>query len=478
MRKNYERRIIMSNSPLEKKKFNLPHIYAILFGIIVLCTILTWIIPAGNFDRVENEAGNMVAVAGTWHEVEATPVGFFKMFQCIYEGAGDAAGIAMFVFFAFASVSFITKSGAFDGLVVFLMKIFKGNSSVIVIPIFMALFGLGSSTVGMFEEWLAFIPIFAAIFIGLGYDAIVGLAVVALGAGMGFSGATLNPFTVGVAQGIAEVPYMSGVGYRIICHIVMLIVASFFVIRYALKVKKDPTKSLVYGDDFSAILSDDTSVENREFGPKQVLVLIDLLVAIIVVVWGVKTKGWYFTELAAVFMIMGIVAAIIMREGPSKIGEQFATGFQEAAMASMMICIARAVLMVLNEGNICDTIVYGLALPLSHLPAWLCGIAMLIMQTLLNFFIPSGSGQAAVSMPIMAPMADLLGVTRDTAVLAYQFGDGLSNIVWPTAFAAVMSGLACVKLEKWWKFIFPVFFAIVGVQAVLIVIATLTGFGA
>ena len=414
----------------------------------------------------------MVAVAGTWHEVEATPVGLFKMFQCIYDGACDAAGIALFVFIAFASVSFITKSGAFDGLVVFLLKIFKGNSSLIVIPIFMALFGLGSSTVGMFEEWLAFIPIFAAIFIGLGYDAIVGLAVVALGAGMGFSGATLNPFTVGVAQGIAEVPYMSGVGFRLICHIVMLVVASFFVMRYAAKVKKDPTASLVYGDDFSAILAGDGNVEDREFGIKQVLVLLDLLAGIAVVVWGVKVNGWYFTELSAVFMIMGIIAAIIMRYSPNQIGEQFAEGFKDAAMAAMMICIARAVLMVLNAGNISDTIVYGLSLPLTHLPAWLCGIAMLIIQTLLNFFIPSGSGQAAVSMPIMAPMADLLGVTRDTAVLAYQFGDGLSNIVWPTAFAAVMSGLACVKLEKWWKFIFPIFFAIIITQAVLMVIAS------
>ena len=469
----------MSNSPLEKKKkFNLPHIYVILFAIIVLCTILTWIIPAGNFDRVENEAGRMVAVAGTWHEVDATPVGLFKMFQCIYDGACDAAGIAIFVFIAFASVSFITKSGAFDGLVVFLLKIFKGNSSLIVIPIFMALFGLGSSTVGMFEEWLAFIPIFAAIFIGLGYDAIVGLAVVALGAGMGFSGATLNPFTVGVAQGIAEVPYMSGVGFRLICHIVMLVVASFFVMRYAAKVKKDPTASLVYGDDFSAILAGDGNVEDREFGIKQVLVLLDLLAGIAVVVWGVKVNGWYFTELSAVFMIMGIIAAIIMRYSPNQIGEQFAEGFKDAAMASMMICIARAVLMVLTAGNISDTIVYGLSLPLTHLPAWLCGIAMLIIQTLLNFFIPSGSGQAAVSMPIMAPMADLLGVTRDTAVLAYQFGDGLSNIVWPTAFAAVMSGLACVKLEKWWKFIFPIFIAIIITQAVLLVIASFIGFGA
>ncbi|MDD6042934.1 MAG: AbgT family transporter [Eubacteriaceae bacterium] len=467
----------MSNGPkIEgKKKFNLPHIYVILFGIIVLCTILTWIVPAGNFDRIENEAGRMVVVAGTWHAVDATPVGPFKMFMCIFDGACDAASIAMFVFIAFASVSFVTKSGAFDGLVVALMKVFKGNSSLIVIPIFMALFGLGSSTVGMFEEWLAFIPIFAAIFIGLGYDAIVGLAVVALGAGMGFSGATLNPFTVGVAQGIAEVDYMHGVGFRILCHVAMLAVAAAFVMVYAAKVKKDPTKSLVYGDDFSAILSGDGDVTEREFGTRQILVLIDLLIAIAVVVWGVKTKGWYFSELSAVFMIMGIVAAIIMGSGLNAIGEQFAEGFKEAAMASMMICIARGVLMVLNAGNVVDTIVYGLSLPLSHLPVWLSAIAMLIMQTILNFFIPSGSGQAAVSMPIMAPMADLLGLSRDTAVLAYQFGDGLSNIVWPTAFAAVMSGLACVKLSKWWRFIFPVFIAIIGVQAILMVIAVATG---
>ena len=200
--------------------------------------------------------------------------------------------------------------------------------------------------------------------------------------------------------------------------------------------------------------------------------------AIIVIVWGVKTLGWYFAEISAVLLVMGIIAAIIMRDSLDEIGQTFAVGFQDACTSAMMIGIARATLIVLQEGNIIDTVVYGLSLPLSHLPVWLCAIAMLIMQTILNFFIPSGSGQAAVSMPIMAPMADLLGITRDTAVLAYQFGDGLSNIVWPTAFAAIMAGLAGVKLEKWWKFIFPVFFALIGVQAVMLIIAVATGFGA
>ena len=470
----------MSNGPKldEKKKFHLPHIFIILFFIVLLCAILTWIIPAGEFDRIENESGRMVVVPGTWHEVDASPVGPFTFFQAFFNGMVNAGEIVFFVFIAFASVSFIIKSGAFDGLVVVLMKVFKGKSSVIIIPIFMALFGLGSSTVGMFEEWVPFIPIFAAIFIGIGYDAVVGLAVVALGAGMGYSGAVMNPFTVGVAQGIAEVDYMSGAGFRILCHIAMITVGAGLTMRYALKVKADPTKSLVYGDDFSALATGNVDGQEKEFGLKQKLVLIDLLAAIIIIVVGVKVKGWYFAEISAVLLIMGIIAAIIMRESLDEIGNSFAKGFQEACTSAMMIGIARATLIVLQAGNIIDTVVYGLSLPLSHLPSWLSGIAMLIMQTILNFFIPSGSGQAAVSMPIMAPMADLLGLTRDTAVLAYQFGDGLSNIVWPTAFAAIMAGLAGVKLEKWWKFIFPVFFALIGVQAIMMIIAVMTGFGA
>lgn len=468
----------MSSGPKieEKKKFSVPHVFVLLFAIIVICTILTWIIPAGQFDRMENESGRMVAVAGTWHEVEATPVGIFQMFKAVYDGMLNAADISMLIFLTFASTTFVIKSGAFDGLVVFLMRVFKGNSSIIIIPIFMALFGLGSSTVGMFEEWLPFIPVFASIFIGIGFDAIVGLAVVALGAGIGYSGAFMNPFTVGVAQGIAEVEYMNGSGYRILCHLVMLAVGSAMVMRYALKIKKDPTKSLVYGLDFSG-LGAHNDVENKEFGIRQALVLVDLLACIIILVWKVKTVGWYFAEISTLFLIMGIIAAIIMGFKPSEIGQTIAEGFAAAAMPALIVGLARGILIVLQAGNIIDTVVYGLSIPLEAFPAWLTGVAMLIMQTILNFFIPSGSGQAATSMPIMAPLADLLGVNRDVAVLAFQFGDGLSNSIWPTAYAAVMAGLAGIKLDKWWKFVFPIFGALVLTQAVLLVIAVATGFG-
>lgn len=468
----------MSDTPLnQKKKFALPHIYVLLFGLIVLCTILTWVLPAGEFERVVNESGRTVAVAGTYHVVEQTPVGPFQMFQLIYQGFLNAGEVLFFVFISYASINIMISSGAFNGLVAFLLRIFKGNARVAIIPIFITLVGAASSTIGLFEEWFPFIPVFVGIAVAMGYDAVVGLAIVALGAGMGYSGAAMNPFTVGVAQGIAEIPFMSGAGFRVICHAVMIVVGSILTIRYALKVQADPTKSYVYGDTVSQNMSEE-ELKNSRFGVREALVLCILFAGIIVVIYGCNTYGWYFQELSAVFMIMGLLSAIVMGWGPNVIGEKFADGFSNVAMACMMIGLARGILMVLQAGTIIDTVVYYFSLPLSAFPAWLCGVAMLVMQTFLNFLIPSGSGQAATSMPIMAPLADLLGVTRDTAVLAYQFGDGLSNIVWPTAMAPIMAGLAGVKVEKWWKFVVPVFLCLLVTQAVLMVIAVVTGFGA
>ena len=468
----------MSNGErLGKKKFQLPHIFIILFCIVVLATILTWIIPAGEFDMEVNENGRSVAIAGTYHHVESNPVGIFNMFTKIYSGMLSAADITMLVFITFSSVTFITRSGAFDGLVSWLLKVFKGNSSLALIPIFLIIFGAGSSTVGMFEEWLPFIPVFAVVFIGLGYDAIVGLAVVALGAGIGFSGAAMNPFTVAVAQSIADVPYMSGAGYRVICHVVMIIIASIMLISYAKKVKADPTKSLVYGQDFSALMSGQNP-EEVEFTTRHKLIILDLVVTLLVMVYGVIKFGWWYEQITALFVIMAIIAAIIMRYSLNEIGNIYAEGFKDATTAALMIGLARAIKLVLEEGCIIHSIVYGLSIPLEHLPVWLSAVAMLVVQTLLNFFVPSGSGQAALSMPIMAPLADVIGMTRDTAVLAFQFGDGLSNIVWPTAYAAVMSGLANVSIDKWWKLVLKIFGVLVIAQAILLIIAVLIGFGA
>lgn len=459
----------------KKKKFIMPHIYVLLVGIIAICAIASWVLPAGEFDRVANEAGNMIVVPGTYHFVENTPVGPFEMLQSIYVGMIDAGSVVFFVFISYASIGLIISSGAFNGLVAGLLKVLKGKTRVIIIPIFLTIIGAASSTIGLFEEMLPFIPIFIGISIAMGYDALVGLAIVAVGIGMGYSGAFMNPFTVGMAQSIAEVPIMSGIGYRLFCHAAMITVASVFIIRYALKVQADPTKSILYGEPHGKLELDTDSIENHPFGLREKMVLVTLVVGIGIIVYGTKVFGWYFEELSAIFLIMGLVSAALMGWSPNVIAKKFETSFADIAMACLMIGIARGILIVLQKGNIIDTVVYGMSIPLSFLPRWLAGEAMLLVQTLLNFLVPSGSGQAVTSMPIMAPLADLLGMSRQIAVLAFQFGDGLSNILWPTAFAPVICGIAGIKVEKWWKFFVPLFLCLLLTQGILIAIAITIG---
>lgn len=458
----------------QKSRFVLPHIYVLLFCVIAVCAVLTWILPAGEFDRVTNATGQKLVVPGTFHLVKGNPVGVFAMFKCIYDGLCDAAPVTMFTFVAYAFIGLIIGTGAFDGLVAGLLKVFKGKTKVAIIPIFITLIGFASSTIGVFEETFPFIPIFVGISIALGYDAIVGMAIVSLAAAIGYSGAFMNPFTVGTAQSIAGLPIMSGAGYRIFCHICMIVVASVYTIRYALKIEKDPTQSLVYGDpnDFAINRAD---VEQHRFGVREKLVLLILAVGIGVLVYGTKTYGWYFKELSALFMIMGLLSAVIIGWSPNEIARRLTKSFEDIAMACMMIGFARGVLMVMQQGKVIDTFVYGLSLPLASMPRVLSAECMLLVQTLLNFLIPSGSGQAVVSMPIMAPLADLLHLPRQLAVLCFQYGDGLSNILWPTAFAPVCSAIAGVKVDKWWKWFVPLFLLLLLTQMATVALALAIG---
>ena len=457
----------------KKRKFKLPHIFVLLTGIIIVCAILTWILPAGEFDRQTNAAGTEVVVPGTYHTVDASPVGPFETLKSLYNGMLNGGGVIFFVFIAYAVIGLIISTGAFNGLVSGLLKILKGKARAVIIPIFILVLGCISSTIGVFEEAFPFIPIFVGIAIAMGYDALVGLGIVALGVGLGYSGAIMNPFTVGMAQDIAGIPQMSGIGFRIICHVVMIIVASTLLIRYALKIQADPTKSYVYGDDFSHMEMDPQGIEHHSFGIREKAVLAVLALGVVVIVWGVKTKGWYFEDLSAVFLLMGIVSSFIMGWGPDTIAQKMAASFTDIAVACMIIGFSRGILVVLQSGHIIDTIVYGISIPLGKFPAWIASELMLVVQTLLNFLIPSGSGQAVTSMPIMAPLADLIGVSRQVAVLAFQFGDGLSNIIWPTAMAPIMCGIAGIKIEKWWKLIVPIFLALIVTQGVLIAVATI-----
>lgn len=459
----------------EKKKFELPHIYVLLSAIIIVCTILTWILPTGEFLRKANEAGIEVAVPGTYHLVDRSPVGFFAMVQSFYKGMVDAGPVIFFVFVSFSSIGLILETGAINGLIANILRNSKDKTQIMIIPIFITLIGVASSTIGVFEEMMPFIPVFAGICVAMGYDAIVGMSIVALGTAIGYSGAIVNPFTVGMAQNIAGLPQLSGAWYRIICHITLIIVASIYTMRYARRIKNDPRASFAYGDSNKHELDNEELMSYR-FGIREKLVLLILAAGIATIVYGSYNYGWYFNETNAVFLLMGISSALVMGWNFTKIAENISKSFTDVAMACMMIGIARGILIVLKDGNIIDTIVYGLSIPLSHLPKVLMGPAMLIFQTVLNFFIPSGSGQAVTSMPIMAPLADLLGISRQISVLAFQFGDGFSNIVWPTAFAPIVCGIAGVKLEKWWKFILPLFGLILVAQSILLMIAIIINY--
>ena len=267
-----------------KKKFSMPHTYALLFGVIVICTILTWILPAGEFERVVTDTGRSVVVPGTFTVIESTPVGPFAMMQSMYAGIKDAASIIALVFLCCAGFGIVIGSGAVTAGINALIKKMGSKAKIAIIPIFMIILGAASSTFGMFEDTFPFIPLMAILAINMGYDAIVGVAIVALGIGMGYSGAALNPFTVGIAQTIAEVPLMSGIGFRLLCHLAMIVVASVYTIRYALKIEKDPSKSLLYGEDFSDLLAE--APEEMEFGARQKIILVMFVAGIVLFAYG------------------------------------------------------------------------------------------------------------------------------------------------------------------------------------------------
>jgi uncharacterized ion transporter superfamily protein YfcC len=241
-------------------------------------------------------------------------------------------------------------------------------------------------------------------------------------------------------------------------------------------IQKNPEKSLVYGDDFKEFTFDPSILDKQKFGIREKLVILTFIGGIVAVVLGSFYKGWYFEELAAVFILMGVISGFIMGWGPSNIARRASASFGDIATAAMMVGFARAILVVMRQGNIIDTVVYYLSLPLNYLPRWIVVEAMLVFQTLLNFLIPSGSGQASTSMPLMAPLSDILGINRQIAVLAFQFGDALTNILWPTAFMTVICGVAKIRVDKWLKWFLPLFGWLFLTQGVLLAIAMMINY--
>ena len=465
----------------KKKKFTVPHVYILLLLMILIFSLLSYIVPAGTYDMmtiVDNpETGHEREVVNpdSFSYVESTPVTLLQFLTAVPRGLQETAQIIFFIFIVGGAMAVVNETKAIEAGMGRLIKNLKSKSWII-IPVAMFFFSICGSVFGMAEETLPFIPIFVGLMIAAGYDSITGTAVVFCGAGAGFAGAFINPFTIQVAQGIAQVEILSGMGFRIVMYICMLILTVAFVLRYASKVKKDPTLSLMHEDDIKR--EDVVDLEALpEFDGRRKAILIVFVIAIIFLVYAVVTWGWYMDEIAALLFVMSWIVALIDKNlGFNSYAETLGKGMADVAGGALVVGFARGILVVMTDGNILHTILHSCAGFLEKLPSMVSAVGMYIFQCLLNFIVPSGSGQAAVSMPIMAPLSDLVGVTRQTACIAFQLGDGISNIFTPTS-GYFMAGLALAKIPwaKWAKWILP----LIGLQyllgAVFVVVAQVIG---
>ncbi|MEX0966082.1 MAG: TIGR00366 family protein [Bacteroidia bacterium] len=442
--------------------FKLPDALVIVAAILLLFIGLTWIIPAGDYDRQEVD-GRQIVVPGSFHYVEASPQSPLEFFVAPLKGLVAAAHIIAFVFLIGGAFSILTATGAVNAglqqLIRFSVK--KPQYKKAILPLLIIFFSAGGCTFGMSEEVLVFILITIPMAYALGYDSIVGVAIPFVGAAVGFAGAMFNPFTVGIAQGIADVQVFSVWEYRLVVWLLFTLVAVLFIMRYAAKVGAKPASSPVFGLPRNESLALDRQ-EQLPLTAQRVLVLSLFLASLVLLVFGVNQWGWYIEEIAGLFVALGIFSAIACLLPLQKTIDAFILGAKDMMAAALIIGLSRGILVVAEEGRIIDTILNALTGATGNLPNYISVQAMLFLQVIINFFIPSGSGQAALTMPVMSPLSDLLGISRQTAVLAYQFGDGITNLIIPTS-GVTMGILAIAKIpyEIWlrwiWKFILLLF---------------------
>ncbi len=461
----------------KKKKSNL-NAFVLLLIIMLIAAILTWIVPAGQFERAEDpNTGRMVVVPGTYQTVESTPIGVIQFVTSIYAGFMDAADITFFIIFASTYVFLLNKSGTLTAACGAMLRL-VGDRDNLIIPIFMTLFAIGGTTFGMYEETYALIPAFIIIAMTLGYDRIVGGAIVFVGVATGFAAATINPFTIGVAAGVAGVPLTEPkvLIFRIVAFVAFLVLVIAYTMAYASKVKKDPTKSIVYGlpQEETKHLKAKDEILNMPFTGRQKIAMVGFAALIVILTWGIITAGWWFQEIASLFLVFFVATGLLLGYGPNELGNLFVESSKETIYGALIVGMARGISVVLTAGGIIDTIVFALGNLVSSLPTALTGIGMLIVQNLINLFIPSGSGQAVVTMPIMAPLADVVGISRQMACVAYQFGDGFSNMFWPTGVATIC-GFMSISLAHWYKFVTKLFAMMFALQCVFMVAGIMIG---
>ena len=442
------------------KKIRIPNTLVLIFWIMALMAALTYLIPGGQYERITVNGRKLLDPA-SYQSVPHVPQGLFALLMAPLKGFVQAANIIGFIFIVGGAFFVIQETGALEALINKISRLHARSRlmRVLFIPITITIFSVFGSVFGMSEEVIAFILLFVPLAVSLGYDSIVGVSLPFVGAGAGFAGAFLNPFTVGIAQGIAELPPFSGFGYRFVVWLVITAIAIGFVAFYARRIRRNPERSPVYRiDEYwrAGRHLQEQQPQTATMTKRHALILIIFALAMVGLILGVTLFGWYIDEIAALFLGTALLIGLVSHLSIDQITKTFVRGAGELMTVAFIIAMARAILVIASDGRIIDSILHSLAGVFTGTHPVFAAQLMFVVQNVINVFIPSGSGQAALVMPVMSPLSDLLHVSRQTAVLAFQLGDGLTNLIIPTSGVTMgVLGLARIPYAKWFRWMLP-----------------------
>lgn len=465
----------MSNS---QKKREFPHVFVVLFLIIVIAFIAIQVVPSGSFERVPSPTGDYMMVdPDSFTYIEKPRVSPFKLFTAIPEGMVGASAIIFTCFLIGGSWEVIHATGTVSALVGKAADKLKGRE-LWAIPVLMLIFCLIISFLGALELCLVFLPAIMPLMLALGFDTMTAAGVVLVGAACGFSTSLTNPFTVGIAHSIAGLPLYSGMGFRFIAQIVFYVFGVWYVSRYAKRVRLDSSKSYCFEESKAFSEEDAVKIVAVDYKTKHGVIGLVFLAGLAVIVYGVLRLGWFMTEIGAVFVMVALISAFIGQLPVNRLCQAFTRGCCNVMTGALVIGMARSILVIIEAGAIIDTIIYALVSALNYLPKSITILGVFIVQSLFNFVVGSGSGKTLITMPILTPMADLLGITRQTFVFATVTGDGITNIFYPTSGTLMgCTGYAKIPYQKWVRYIIPIIAGWSVISMVFLLIAQAVNYG-
>ncbi|AST90923.1 MULTISPECIES: YfcC family protein [Sutcliffiella] len=461
----------------QKKKRELPDAYVILFGILVIAALLTYIIPAGAFERETADNGISVIVPNSYETIDQQPASLIAIFRSIQEGMIGGAPLIFLVLIIGGTFRVIESTGAIDTLIMKTIHKTKNKEwllIIIVATLFSVFGGLGI----IVNAVIAFIPIGIILARAMKMDAIVGVSIIYLGAYAGFAIGFLDPLTTGFAQQIAQLPLFSGIGLRMVIYITVLAGTLAYVLWYANRVKKNPENSILGENRFPKLDEKSMEAVSSVLTSTHKLVIALLVIGIGTYVYGVFQLNWSTNEMAAIFIMIAAGTAILSKMGANKMVSEFMNGAKAVVYGALIIGMARSIVVILENGMVLDTVVHGMAIMLEPFSSTMGAIAMLIGNGLFNLIVSSGSGQAAIVMPIMTPLADIMDIPRQVVVQAYTMGDGFTNIITPLS-GVLMANLAIAGIPwtKWIKFAIPLVLIWYVIGIIFIVIAMMINWG-